>query len=201
VRRVSGDAREQHKIAAYLGMERDPLLTFSPANHPHPKVRRVGFELTDPYVEHCWAAVVGPSSTLLLRRMPVLWAERVPAEIPTTELSRSIGLGRGTGHSSRLTGILRRLEQFKLVRRAGVSDDQFEMFVEVPPLTRGQLVRVPEWTRATHERLFGAHLDGLAGVSERDARIASITARLDRLQQPSGRGAERTTGLGRSIGR
>jgi hypothetical protein len=66
-------------------------------------------------------------------------------------------------------------------------------------LTRGQLDRVPEWTRATHERLFGTHLDGLAGVSERDAKITSITARLDRLQQPTG--AQRTTGLGRSVGR
>jgi hypothetical protein len=75
------------------------------------------------------------------------------------------------------------------------------VFVEVPPLTRGQLHRVPEWTRASHERQFGAHIEGLAGVSERDAKIASITARLDRLQQPTGRGAERTAGLGRSIGR
>lgn len=175
-------------------MEHDRVLTFSPVNHPDPKVRRVGFELTDPYVEQCWSAVVGPSSTLLLRRMPVLWTERVPAEIPTTELSRSIGLGRGAGPSSRLAAILKRLEQFRLVRRAGVPDDHFEVFVEVPPLTRGQLVRVPEWTRASHERLFGAHLDGLADASERDAKIASITARLDRLQRLNGRGAERSIG-------
>jgi hypothetical protein len=182
-------------------MDHDRLLTFSPVNHPNPKVRRVGFELTDAYVEHCWAAVVGPSSTLLLRRMPVLWAERVPAEVPATELSRSIGLGGGTGHSSRLTGILRRLEQFKLVRRTGVATGHFEMFVEVPPLTRGQLDRVPEWTRATHERLFGAHLDGLASRSDRQAKIASVTARLNRLQHPPGRGTRPATGLGRSIGR
>jgi hypothetical protein len=180
-------------------MEHNRVLTFNPVNHPNPKVWRVGFELTDPYVEQCWAAVVGPSSTLLLRRMPVLWAERVPVEIATTELSRSIGLGRGTGTSSRLTAILKRLEQFRLVRLPGPADDHFEVFVEVPPLTRGQLDRVPEWTRATHERLFGTHLDGLAGVSERDAKITSITARLDRLQQPTG--AQRTTGLGRSVGR
>ena len=199
--RVDRLSRERHRILAYLGMDHDPLLTFSPVNHPNPKVRPVGFELTDPYVEQCWAAVVGPSATLLLRRMPVLWAERVPTEIPTTELSRSIGLGSGTGHSSRLTGILRRLEQFRLVRPAGATPDHFEVFVEVPPLTGGQLARVPEWTRATHERLFGAHLDGLVGVSDRDARIASVTARLDRLQHPPGRGTRPATGLDRSIGR
>jgi hypothetical protein len=182
-------------------MDRDRLLTFSPVNHPHPKVRRVGFEFTDPYVEQCWSAVVGPSATVLLCRMPVLWAERVPAEIPTTELSRSIGLGRGTGTNSRLAATLKRLKQFRLVRSAGASGDSFEVFVEVPPLTRAQLDRAPGWTRSTHERLFGAHLDGLVGVSERESRIASITARLDRLQQQTARGAERTTGVDRFVGR
>jgi hypothetical protein len=182
-------------------MDHDPLLTFSPLNHPNPKVQRVGFELTDPYVEQCWAAVVGPSSTLLLRRMPVLWTERVPAEIPTTELSRSIGLGSGTGHSSRLTGILRRLEQFRLVRPTGTTYDHFDVFVDVPPLTRGQLDRVPEWTRTTHHRLFGAHLDGLADRSDRQAKIASVTARLDRLQHPPGRSTRAATDLDRSIAR
>src|ERR671918_1693946 len=102
-------SRERHGIAAYPGMEHDRLLTLSPAHHPNPKVRRVGFELTDPYVEQCWSGVIGPSSTLLLRRMPVLWTERVPAGMPASELSRSIGLGAGTSNNSRLAVTLKRL--------------------------------------------------------------------------------------------
>jgi hypothetical protein len=93
------------------------------------------------------------------------------------------------------------LDQFRLVGRSSPAGDSFDVFVEVPPLTRAQLARVPEWTRTTHERLFGAHLDGLTGHSERQAKIAAITARLDRLQQSSGRGAQRSTGIDRSLGR
>lgn len=182
-------------------MDRDRLLTFAPVNHPNPKVRRVGFELTDPYVEQCWSAVVGPSGTLLLRRLPVLWDERAPAEIRWTDLSRSLGLGSGTGSRSRLSMTLRRLEEFRLARRAGGPGDQLEVFVEVSPLTRSQLARAPEWTRATHDRLFGAHLEGLAGRSERQVQITSITARLDRLQHLPGRSAQQAAGLDRSLGR
>lgn len=182
-------------------MDHDRVLTFTPVNHPNPKVRRVGFELTDPYVEQCWSAVVGPSGTLLLRRMPVLWAERVPAEIQAGELSRSIGLGRGGGTGGRFAATLKRLAQFRLVYPASTSHDHLDVFVEVPPLTRAQLARMPEWTRTTHDRLFGAHLDGLAGRSNRQAKIASVTARLDRLQQPTSRGTQPATGLDRSLGR
>jgi hypothetical protein len=182
-------------------MDKDRLLRFTPVNHPNPKVRRVGFELTDPYVEQCWSAVVGPSGTLLLRRMPVLWAERVPAEITADELSRSIGLGRSGGTGGRFAATLKRLDQFRLVGRTSPAGDSFDVFVEVPPLTRAQLARMPEWTRTTHERLFGAHLDGLTGRSERQAKIAAITARLDRLQISSGRGTQAAAGLDRSPGR
>jgi hypothetical protein len=182
-------------------MDRDRVLTLSPVNHPNPRVRQVGFELTDPYVEQCWSAVVGPSATLLLRRMPVLWAERVPAEIPASELGRSIGLGRGAGTSGRLAATLKRLAEFGLIRRADSSGDNLEVFLEVAPLTQRQLARAPEWTRATHERLFGAHLEGLTGRSERQQKIATITARLDRLERPPGRSAQPATGLDRSLGR
>jgi hypothetical protein len=182
-------------------MELDRLLTVSPAHHPNPKVRRLGFELTDPYVEQCWSGVIGPSSTLLLRRMPALWVERVPAVMPASELSRSIGLGAGTNSNSRFGATLKRLADFHLIRHAGPSGDHFEVFVEVSPLTPRQLVRLPKWTRATHERLFSAHLDGLTVNDQRHARIATITTRLDRLQQPTGRQPDQPTGFQRAIGR
>jgi hypothetical protein len=183
-------------------MEHDPALRFSPAHHPNPRVRRVGFELTDPYVEQCWSGVIGPSSTLLLRRMPVLWTERVPAEIRASELSRSIGLGAGTAKTSRVAVTLKRLVEFGLVGPAGPSDDHhFEVFLQVSPLTPRQLARLPEWTHATHDRFLGAHLDGLAATTEHQARIAGITARLDHLQQPAGRAVCTAAGVQRALGR
>ena len=73
-------------------MEPDRDLVFTPVNHPDPRVRQVGFDLNDTYVEQCWSAVVGPSATLLLRRLPQLWQHQVPAEVPAGEFSQSLGL-------------------------------------------------------------------------------------------------------------
>jgi hypothetical protein len=95
---------------------------------------------------------------------------------------------------------LQRLEDFRLMRRGDRSSGEFEVFVEVSPLTRRQLARAPEWTCATHERLFGAHLNGLAGRSSQ-ATLATVNARLDRLQHPPGRAAQPTTRGDWSIGR
>ena len=43
-------------------MENHDVLTFTPVENPDPRVQRVGFDLTDPYVEQCWGPVVGPSA-------------------------------------------------------------------------------------------------------------------------------------------
>ena len=62
-------------------MENHSVLTFTPVEHPDARVQRLGFDLSDPYVEHCWGPVIGPSATLLLRRIPTLWTDWVPATI------------------------------------------------------------------------------------------------------------------------
>ena len=162
-------------------MEHDRVLTFTPVNHPNRQVRRVGFDLSDTYVEQCWSAVIGPSAVVLLRRMPELWRHEVPAKIPADELSRSIGLGGGTGPNSRLVAITDRMVKFGLVRRGG-GPDRFDVFLEVAPLQARQLERVPEWTQATHERLFSAHLEGFDGVAEHRAKVTSAAVDLDRFR-------------------
>ena len=181
-------------------MERDRILRFTPVDHPDYRVQRVGFDLTDPYVEQCWSAVVGPSSTLLLRRMPALWAVNTPGEIPATELSRSLGLGRGVGERSRLMSTMNRLVQYRLARP--VPDGAgLEVFRQVSPLTPRQLDRVPQWTRDTHERLFGDHLEQIDDLAQHQASVASITARLDRIQSGSGRPTNGLAPQGKALGR
>lgn len=162
-------------------MERDRDLVFTPVNHPDPRVRQVGFDLTDTYVEQCWSAVVGPSATLLLRRLPELWRHQAPAEIPAGELSQSLGLGAGTGPNSRLASTMDRLVRFGLARpdRAGGLD----VFLEVAPLQPRQLERVPGWTRSAHERLFSAHLEGFEGVAEHRSKVKAATVDLERFRQ------------------
>jgi hypothetical protein len=162
-------------------MERDRDLVFTPVNHPDPRVRQVGFDLTDTYVEQCWSAVVGPSATLLLRRLPELWQREVPARVPAGEFSQSLGLGAGTEPNSRLASTMDRLVRVGLARpvRAGGLD----VFLEVPPLQPRQLERVPGWTRSTHERLFTAHLDGFEGVAEHRSKVNAATVDLQQFRQ------------------
>lgn len=169
-------------------MERDQILRFTPVDHPDSRVQRVGFDLSDPYLEQCWAAVVGPSSTMLLRRMPVLWVAQVPAEIGASELSQSLGLGVGVGERSRLANTLNRLVQFGLAKQAP-DGAGLDLYRHVAPLSTRQLDRVPQWTRDTHERLLDTHLEQFDDLAHHQSNVASITARLDRIQN----GASRST--------
>jgi len=138
-------------------MERDRTLKFTPVDHPDARVCRIGFDLTDPYVELCWSAVIGPSSTLPLRRFPTLWVTGVPALIDAGELSRSLRLGTVVGERSRLASTLERLVTVDLARPAPKGTG-LDVYRQVPPLTQRQLARLPDWTRYTEERLLGERL-------------------------------------------
>ena len=163
-------------------MERDQVITLNPVSHPDRRVRQVGFGLTDPYVEQCWSAVVGPSTTLLLRRLPELWREHQPAQIEASELGRSLGLSPSMAKHSPLAYTLGRLVRFRFARPVGQQRDNLDVFVEVAPLMAHQLAKVPQWTRNAHDRLLDAHLAQFDGVSEHQAKIDAATARLDRAQ-------------------
>lgn len=181
-------------------MERDQVITLSPVSHPDRRVRQVGFGLTDPYVEQCWLALVGPSSTLLLRRLPELWQEQRPARIEASELSRSIGLGAGVGKTSPLLRTLDRLVHFKFAQ-PGASEHELDVYTEVPPLMAHQLGKVPQWTRDAHSRLLDAHLEQFDGLSEHQAKIAAATARLDRVQHGHDRTQSVSATTPRALGR
>lgn len=181
------------------GMEPDRTLSFTPVDHSDERVQRVGFDLTDPYVEQCWSAVVGPSSTLLLRRLPALWIAQVPAEIAASDLSRSLGLGAGVGDRSRLANTLNRLVQYRLATPAP-DGAGLDVFRKVAPLSSRQLTRVPEWTRATHERLFSNHLEQLGDSCQQRSNVASMGARLDRLQHGPATAVPSSQPLGQALG-
>ena len=67
--------------------------------HPVGQIHRAGFPLDHPYVERCWAPVLGPSSVLVLRRMPELFKGSPDPFIHLDELGRGLGIG-GTGKHS-----------------------------------------------------------------------------------------------------
>src|SRR3712207_5925681 len=81
--------------------------------HPAAPVRQVGFPLDHPYVEHCWTPVLGPSSTLLLRRCAWLWRDSEPASVRLEELAGQLGLGKGVGRSSPIWHTVERVVRFR----------------------------------------------------------------------------------------
>lgn len=153
-------------------MERDRTLRFTPVDHPDAQGRRIVFDPTDPYVEQRWSAVVGSSATL--RRLPTLWVARVPAEIDTGELSRSMGLGAGVGERSRLASTLERLVTFDHARPTphGAGLDVAARF---PPLPPRHLARLTEWTRAAGAAPR-AHLTQVDDSVHHRANVVSISA-------------------------
>lgn len=163
-------------------MENRDVLTLVPVEHPDPRVQRFGFDLTDPYVEHCWGPVVGPTATLLLRRLPVLWIERVPATITHEELSKSLGLGASAGKNSRLVHSIDRLVRYRLARWD--TDHTLEVYGQAPGLERHHVTRLPEWSQRTHERLLDQHIQNIGARDQTADKVATITARLDRLERP-----------------
>jgi hypothetical protein len=181
-------------------MDPDRRLSFTPVDHPDGRVQRVGFDLTDPYVEQCWSAVVGPSSTLLLRRLPTLWVTNVPAEIGASDLSRSLGLGVGVGERSRLANTLDRLVRYGLARPAP-DGTGLDVYRQVAPLSPRQLAGVPAWTNDTHERLFGTHLEQVEDLAQHRSKVASMGARLDRLQHGPTVATNGLHPLGQGLGR
>lgn len=128
--------------------------------HPSAQVRRAGFALDHHYLEQCWTPIVGPSSVLLLRHCVSLWRDATPARVPTEDLARQIGLGRGTARHSPLQHTLDRVVYFRFASMA--TPGQLDVYTEVPPVGARQLERLPTWSRAQHDRLLGQHLDGLA---------------------------------------
>jgi hypothetical protein len=93
-----------------------------------------------------------------------------------------------------------RLVRYRLARPAATGVG-LEVFRQVAPLAPRQLERVPQWTRDTHERLFGAHLEQFDDAASHRANVASITARLDRIQHGTGVPAAVTGPQGQARGR
>jgi hypothetical protein len=159
-------------------MERTDPIRLHATPHPSVEVRRAGFPLDHPYLEHCWTPLLGPTSVVLPRRIPQLWRDQdLTAELSAGELAASIGLGRSTGRSGPLSRTFERLARFRFAEVAGPGE--FNVFTEVPPVRDRQLERLPAWNRQRHDDLLGVHLDHLAASHRRPPSPSDVSARLD----------------------
>src|SRR5919106_3190084 len=125
-------------------MEPPETLTIHTVPHRNAQVRQVGFPLDHAYLEQVWAGVIGPSATLLLRRVPVLWDQRgQPATVDLEELGGSLGLGPKITQRS-----VERLVRWGMGRWLPSGD--LAVPTRVAPLSERQLLRVTPLTRQAH---------------------------------------------------
>lgn len=113
-----------------------------------PIVDEYGFDFRSRYVERFWLSTLGPSTTLLLRRIADGF-DIAPDGFELDLASTAGGLGlaaRGGKHSPFMRALVR-TTKFGLARLHG---DTFDVRRRIPPLNLAQLSRLPEELRDEH---------------------------------------------------
>jgi hypothetical protein len=120
---------------------------------PDPVLDHLGHDPRSSYVETFWLAILGPSTTFLLRRL----ADRFDAEpdgfvLDLDETARSLGLGIRSGRHAPFQRALDRCVVFGLARQPFSAT--LAVRRRMPPLARRQLHRLPPSLRQQHDRLL-----------------------------------------------
>ncbi len=116
-----------------------------------PLVEAHGFDPLHPYIEFCWTARLGPTATLLYRRLGVAVINNPDGrEFDLVELATSLGLGEGLGRHSLLAKAMSRLCRFEAARW---QSDGYAVRRALAPLPARELFRVSESARHAHRAI------------------------------------------------
>lgn len=121
-----------------------------------PVVDHLGHDPRSAYVEHFWLPILGPSTTLLLRRLAgVLDQQPEGAEVDLSTTAKALGLGTQGGKRSAFLRALDRSTQFGLAQQLGAT--RLAVRRRVPPLTQRQVVRLPKALQTDHGEWAKVH--------------------------------------------
>jgi len=135
-----------------------PTLTIHPWSDT--VIDAVGLDPRSDYVERYWLGIIGPSTTWLLRHLVDGLEQRPDGfELDMAETAGRIGIGFQGGRNSPFCRTINRLVQFELAREEGAGIIGVRR--KVPPLSRRQLIRLPESLQTAHQ----AWTDGQARSS------------------------------------
>ena len=113
-----------------------------------PEQDSVGHDPRSAYVETFWLSVVGPSTTLLLRRLADEFdLEPQGFEIDCASLSREIGLGPRMDRRGSFARTLERCMKFHLVQQQG---DLLYVRRRIPPLSYRQVNKLGNRLQSLH---------------------------------------------------
>lgn len=115
-----------------------------------PRATAEWHELRGDYVERFWLPVLGPATTLLLRRFARGFVERPDGfRVIPADTAGALGMGRGTGRNSMIARTLDRACQFGTASR--VDEHTIAVRSLLPPLTQRQLSRLPASLQRAHQ--------------------------------------------------
>lgn len=116
---------------------------------PDPLVEDLGFAPRSMYVEMCWLPTLGPTATLLYRRLGS-WAEHNPdgLTVDMVDLAQSMGLGESLYRNSKLGRAVCRLVRFDAARFVG---DELQVRTALAPLPARFADRLGPSSRRLHE--------------------------------------------------
>lgn len=120
-----------------------------------PLVDEFGFDLRSRYVERFWLSALGPSTTLLLRRIADGFDESPDGfDLDLAATAGGLGLAARGGRHSPFMRALVRTTKFGLAR---LHSDTFDVRRRIPPMNLGQLNRLPEDLRDEHSAWLRAY--------------------------------------------
>lgn len=133
-----------------------------------PVLERTGFPLDHPYLERVYCSVLGPTSTLLLRRAGELLAEHPDGcRVELVDLSRVLGIGAPGGQVGRTSPVYRALDRVAQFHLATWLDEhRYAVHTKVPALTKSRAARLPEPIQAVHHQLLTSHVQGLVAEAQ-----------------------------------
>jgi hypothetical protein len=116
---------------------------------PDPVIDRLGYDPRSAYVERFWLAILGPSTTWLIRRLAAGFDSGPEGfELDLEETARSLGLGRKVGRHGPFQRSISRLVTFELARAMPPKGLAVRRFV--PPLPRRHLMRMDPTAQEEH---------------------------------------------------
>lgn len=141
-----------------LQTEPSPATTLSIRPWPDGVIDALGHDPRSQYVEKFWLGVLGPSTTWLLRRLAAgLEDEPAGFDLQLRETALALGLGSRGGRNSPFMRALSRVCQFDLAEAR--PDGVLAVRRKVPPLTRRQVMRLPDALREAHDSWQTSQLD------------------------------------------
>lgn len=152
------------------------VATISIAPWPDPVVDRVGYDIKSDYVERFWLGILGPSTTLLLRRLvDDLEVRPEGFTLDLAETAQALGVGMRGGRTSPFLRAVDRSCRFGATRLVG--RQTLAVRRKLAPLSHSQLGRLPEALRTQHES-WQAPSPGRPGPAEMRQRARQLALSL-----------------------